>query len=155
MKTYGQILPGVKVLTHLKFHDDRGSFCELWKSNDIVMRGDYKQINIATSKKNVLRGMHRQDQSKLVMPIYGNIFDVALNPETGEWFGIELDDMHGLFIPPQYAHGYLVLSETSIVQYVVDKPYSKPDEENFNWNEYDIEWPLEGEPILSGKDALK
>jgi len=89
------------------------------------------------------------------MPIYGNIFDVALNPETGEWFGIELDDMHALFIPPEYAHGYLVLSETSIVQYVVDKPYSKPDEENFNWNEYDIEWPLEGEPILSGKDALK
>jgi dTDP-4-dehydrorhamnose 3,5-epimerase len=87
------------------------------------------------------------------MPLQGRIFDVALEPETGKWFGLELDDTIALFIPPQYAHGYLVLSETSIVQYVVDAPYNKPEEENFHWDNYNIEWPITEQPILSSKDA--
>jgi dTDP-4-dehydrorhamnose 3,5-epimerase len=153
MKTYGELLPGLKVITHRKFNDDRGNFCELWKINDDGMRGDFRQLNIATSKRNVLRGMHRQNQTKIVMPVYGRIFDVALEPETGKWFGIELDENTALSIPPQYAHGYLVLSDTSIVQYVVDAPYNKQEEENFNWNNYGIEWPIQGTPILSAKDA--
>jgi dTDP-4-dehydrorhamnose 3,5-epimerase len=87
------------------------------------------------------------------MPVFGRIFDVAVNPETGEWFGIELDDSTGLLIPPQYAHGYLVLSETAIVQYIVDAPYNKAEEENFKWNQYNIEWPINGTPVLSEKDS--
>jgi dTDP-4-dehydrorhamnose 3,5-epimerase len=96
--------------------------------------------------------MHRQNQFKLVMPVYGRIFDVALNPASGEWFGIELDENKGLLIPPQYAHGYLVLSDTAVVQYVVDRPYNPAEEENFKWNDYGIAWPIL-DPILSKKDS--
>jgi dTDP-4-dehydrorhamnose 3,5-epimerase len=152
MRTYGELLPGLKVITHRKFNDERGNFCELWKINDDGMRGDFRQLNIATSVYNVLRGMHRQNQTKIVMPVYGKIFDVALEPETGKWFGIELDENTALSIPPEYAHGYLVLSDTSIVQYVVDAPYNKSEEENFKWDGYNIEWPISGTPLLSVKD---
>jgi dTDP-4-dehydrorhamnose 3,5-epimerase len=145
------MLPGLKIIKHAKHGDARGSFYETWKMPD-DMRGTFRQLNTATSTQNVLRGMHRQNQYKCVMPVFGRIFDVAVNPETGEWFGIELDDSTGLLIPPQYAHGYLVLSGTAIVQYIVDAPYNKEEEENFKWNHYNIEWPIEGEPILSEKD---
>lgn len=147
------MLPGLEIIKHTKHRDDRGDFCELWKSSTNGMRGDFRQLNLATSKFNVLRGMHRQDQTKLVMPVFGTIFDVALNPETGEWFGIHLDADTALLIPPQYAHGYLVTSDTAIVQYVVDAPYNKGKEENFNWNMYGIDWPTSEPPILSAKDA--
>jgi dTDP-4-dehydrorhamnose 3,5-epimerase len=153
MKTYGESLPGVEVITHTKFKDSRGDFCELWKSDSDKMRGTFRQINLASSKYNVLRGMHRQDQSKLVMPLFGEIFDVALDVESKKWFGVVLDNTTALFIPPQYAHGYLVLSETSLVQYVVDMPYNKPLEENFRWDSYSIVWPTPFVPLLSDKDA--
>lgn len=153
MKTYGELLPGVEIVTHTKHKDNRGDFCEIWKIKHDKMRGSFRQLNVATSKHNVLRGMHRQNQSKLVMPLQGIIFDVALDPVSGKWFGVELDDTCALFIPPEYAHGYLVLSETSIVQYVVDAPYNKPEEENFRWDGYNIEWPIQEDPILSSKDS--
>ena len=148
-----ELLPGVKLITHNKHFDDRGDFCELWKSSNDEMRGTFRQVNLATSRYNVLRGMHRQNQTKLVMPIVGEIFDVALHPESGEWCGVKLNKDTALLIPPQYAHGYFVLSEYSIVQYVVDAPYNKSEEENFNWNAYGIDWPeLNFRPILSAKD---
>lgn len=152
MKTYGEILDGLEIIHHIKHQDSRGYFTEMWKSTKVPIRGDYCQLNLAKSKRNVLRGMHRQNQTKLVMPVSGVIFDVALEPESGRWFGIELDDATALCIPPQYAHGYLVLSDEAVVQYIVDAPYNKAEEENFKWNEYNIEWPLVGQPILSGKD---
>jgi len=145
-------LSGVKLIHHRKYIDNRGDFCELSKSSDDGMRGTFRQINLATSKFNVLRGMHRQNQTKFVMPIVGEIFDVALNPETGDWYGIKLDKNTALMIPPQYAHGYLVLSEYAIVQYIVDSPYNKSEEENFKWNSYKINWPTQ-QPILSEKDS--
>jgi dTDP-4-dehydrorhamnose 3,5-epimerase len=153
-----KMLPGLQIIEHKKHKDSRGDFCELWKITNDDMRGPirdgwpFRQLNIATSSKNVLRGMHRQNQFKLVMPVYGRIFDVALNPASGEWFGIELDENKGLLIPPQYAHGYLVLSDTAVVQYVVDRPYNPAEEENFKWNDYGIAWPIL-DPILSKKDS--
>lgn len=147
------MLPGLKVIQHNKHKDSRGDFCELWKLPDDNMRGTFRQLNLATSKQHVLRGMHRQDQSKLVMPVHGEIFDVALDPETGKWFGIKLDQYTALLIPPQYAHGYLVLSDTATVQYIVDSPYNKEKEENFKWDNYGIEWPISHSPILSEKDS--
>ena len=153
MKIFGQQLPGVEVINRTLYHDDRGYFSEAWKNHSDKMRGDFRQLNVAKSKKNVLRGMHRQNQSKLVMPVYGTIFDVALDPVTGKWFGVVLDESTALFIPPEYAHGYVVLSDMSIVEYIVDMPYSKSEEENFNWNGYGIEWPITEAPILSGKDS--
>lgn len=147
-----KLLPGVKIIKHNKHLDDRGDFCELWKISNDGMRGSFRQVNLATSNYNVLRGMHRQNQFKLVMPIVGEIFDVALNPETQEWCGVTLDKDTALLIPPQYAHGYLVLSEFSVVQYVVDAPYNKVEEENFKWNNYEINWPITDIPMLSLKD---
>ena len=152
-KTFGELLPGLQIINHKKYKDSRGDFCELWKINNDSMRGDFRQLNIASSACDVLRGMHRQNQTKLVMPVHGQIFDVALDPESGKWFGIFLDTSNALLIPPQYAHGYLVTSNTATVQYIVDAPYNKDEEENFNWNNYGIEWPIEGNPILSEKDA--
>ena len=159
IKTFGQMLPGLEIIEHVKHADNRGDFCEAWKLGHDSMRGPthngwpFRQLNIATSTHAVLRGMHRQNQFKLVMPVYGKIFDVALEPETSKWFGIFLDTSNALLIPPQYAHGYLVMSHTAVVQYIVDRPYNKAEEENFNWNKYGIEWPIEGEPLLSAKDT--
>jgi len=152
MKKYGEMLPGLKIIQHTKYNDNRGNFCETWKTTNDGMRGTYRQLNTATSKQYVIRGMHRQGQTKLVMPVYGVIFDVALEPETGKWFAVELDNTCGLFIPPQYAHGYMSLSELSIVQYVIDMPYNKPLEENYKWDQYNIIWPTTIYPILSEKD---
>jgi dTDP-4-dehydrorhamnose 3,5-epimerase len=152
-KTFGEMRPGLQIIEHTKYNDSRGNFCELWKITNDNMRESFRQLNIATSSKNVLRGMHRQNQFKQVMPVYGKIFDVALEPASGKWFGIELDETCALLIPPQYAHGYLVMSDIAVVQYIVDRPYNKEEEENFNWNNYGIEWPIDSLPILSEKDA--
>lgn len=146
-----KLLDDVVVIERKKYSDERGFFSETWKIDD-GMRGSYRQLNTALSQKNVLRGMHRQDQTKLVMPIVGEIYDVVLNPETGDWCGVTLNHTMSLFVPPQYAHGYLVLSPTSIVQYIVDMPYNKSLEENFKWNGYSIDWPTEEDIILSEKD---
>ena len=148
-----ELLRGVKIITHKKYTDSRGDFCELWKSDSDGMLGTFRQINLATSKHNVLRGIHRQDQTKLVMPVTGRIFDVALDPESGAWCGTVLDSNTALFIPARYAHGYLVLSDEAVVQYVVDAPYNKALEENFKWNAYNIAWPTDRLPVLSDKDA--
>lgn len=153
MVTSGEMLPGLEIIFHKKHKDVRGNFCETWKNDNDNMRGHYRQLNTAVSIQNVIRGMHRQDQTKLVMPVVGKIFDVALEPETGRWFGIELDSTCGLLIPPQYAHGYLVMSLMSVVQYVVDQPYNKALEENFKWDGYGIEWPIAAKPVLSEKDS--
>jgi dTDP-4-dehydrorhamnose 3,5-epimerase len=150
--TYGEPLPGVRVIQHVKHQDHRGDFCETWKISDDGMRGTFRQLNTATSSQWVVRGMHRQDQTKLVMPVLGKIFDVALEPETGRWFAAELDRDHALFIPAQYAHGYMVLSKRSVVQYIVDAPYNKPAEENYRWDQYSIAWPTAIVPVLSDKD---
>lgn len=152
MKTYGQELPGVTVIHRSRYPDSRGSFSETWKIIDDGMRGSYRQLNTAKSVQHVIRGMHRQDQTKLVMPLVGRIFDVALEPETGKWFAVELDDSNGLLIPPQYAHGYMALTDGAVVQYIVDAPYNKSIEENFKWDGYGIAWPCTIHPILSEKD---
>ena len=147
-----ELLPGVKLITHLRHIDERGYFTVLTNTTHDGMRGKFRQVNVAKSHYNVLRGMHRQNQTKLVMPMVGKIFDVVLDPQTGNWCGVELNSETALFIPYQYAHGYLVLSEYAIVQYVVDSPYNKNEEENFKWNDYGIDWPIQQPPILSEKD---
>ena len=122
MKTYGEMLHGLKIIEHTKFKDNRGDFCETWKILDDQMRGTFRQLNTAKSTQYVVRGMHRQNQYKLVMPVVGKIFDVALEPNSGKWFAIELDENNGLLIPPNYAHGYMALTENTVVQYIVDMP---------------------------------
>lgn len=134
--------------------DNRGWFSQVWTTGELKslgFRGDFVQLNMSTSRHGVLRGMHRQDQTKLIQVINGSIFDVVLNPETKEWCGFHLVEGEMLYVPPQYAHGFFVTSDTATIQYLVDKPYNKDLEENFKWNEYGIEWPL-SVPVLSDKD---
>ena len=152
MNHKGEMLSGIKVISNYKYLDSRGYFIEMWNSG-YTMRGDYRQLNVASSKFGVLRGMHYQDQTKFVMPVVGRIFDVVLEPETGKWFGIELDECKALLIPPQYAHGYMVLTDHAVVQYIVDTPYEPNKEQIFRWDKYGIEWPVAISPILSQKDA--
>jgi dTDP-4-dehydrorhamnose 3,5-epimerase len=97
--------------------------------------------------------MHRQDQTKFVTAVVGTVFDVALDVNTKQWVAVELDGSNAILIPPQYAHGYLVLSDMAKVQYMVDAPYNKAQEENFNYNDYGIIWPADIEVILSEKDS--
>jgi dTDP-4-dehydrorhamnose 3,5-epimerase len=147
----GEMLDGIKVINNYKYLDNRGHFIEMWNSG-YTMRGNFRQLNVASSKFGVLRGLHYQNQTKFVMPVMGKIFDVVLEPETGKWFGIELNECKALLIPPQYAHGYMVLSEQAIVQYIVDAPYEPSQEKIFRWDNYKIDWPLTITPILSQKD---
>lgn len=142
------------MFNHHRYLDDRGYFSPLYTGNEMdgLMRGSYRQVNLAESKFGVLRGLHRQDQTKLVTPIKGQIFDVAVDVDSGKWFGCYLDSTMALFIPPQYAHGYLVLSDDALVQYVVDQQYKAGEEETFPWNGYGIDWPLNIIPQLSSKD---
>ena len=150
-----QRLAGVQTYSLIKHIDARGWFTQAWTSDELARAGfrpGFLQQNIAGSKHGVLRGMHRQDQTKLVTVIAGRIFDAILNPETGEWAGYTLGEGDAVYIPPHYAHGYLVLSDSAIVQYFVDAPWDVKREEQFRWDGYGIDWPLAIEPIMSAKD---
>jgi dTDP-4-dehydrorhamnose 3,5-epimerase len=152
-----QLMVGVKRNEAFKFLDKRGWFVEQVTSTGLEAMGfrpGYLQINTVYSVGKVLRGMHRQNQAKYVTVLRGRIFDVALNPETSEWVGYELREGQSLYIPPQYAHGYLVLSDEALVQYAVDRPYKQSEEEIFSWDGYGIEWPLCFTPTLSAKDSV-
>jgi dTDP-4-dehydrorhamnose 3,5-epimerase len=153
-KIVGKALAGVRVFQQEIFYDPRGDFSPTIDSRllEKAMRPGFMQLNTAFSVRNVLRGMHRQDQTKMVMPVRGEIFDVVLEPETGNWCALRMSYGMAMLIPPQYAHGYLVLSDDAVVQYFVDAPYSPEDEETFRWDGYGIGWPLSIIPSLSEKD---
>lgn len=144
------LLPGVILAEQIIHKDERGSFCETWKKIDDDLFGWYRQLNTSVSVSNVFRGMHRSGQRKLVMPMCGNIIDYVLNPETGEWCCVLLDNTKSLFIPAEYAHGYYAVNDC-VVQYMVDQPWNKNTEEQFKYYEYDISIPSDN-PILSDKD---
>jgi dTDP-4-dehydrorhamnose 3,5-epimerase len=122
------------------------------------------QQNHSRSRKNVLRGLHyqiQQAQGKLVRVVAGEVFDVAVDlrrssPSFGKWVGILLsaENKRMAWVPPGFAHGYLVLSESADFLYGVTDFYAPQHERTVLWNDPDIgvRWPLEGEPILAGKD---
>lgn len=152
-----------------RFGDLRGWFSETWNDAAFAKLGlpkTFCQDNQSFSKaKGTLRGLHyqapRSAQAKLVRCLQGRIFDVAVDirrasPTFGRWIGVELSAENGrqLFIPAGYAHGFLTLEEDCMVAYKVDEYYSAADDRGIAWNDSSIgiEWPLEGEPILSAKD---
>ena len=152
------------------FEDYRGYFFESYSQRDFNLAGiNYKfvQDNQSCSKKGVLRGLHFQvnnPQGKLVRIIRGEIFDVAvdLRPRSssfGKWFGLILDEKkhNQFFIPPGFAHGFLVLSEICIFTYKCTDFYNPKDEGGIIWNDpsISINWPkLDIEYILSDKDKI-
>ena len=170
MKVIETDIPDVLLLEPRVFHDMRGSFLEAWNArvfrNEIKLDAQFVQDNHSRSARNVLRGLHyqiRQPQGKLVRVVRGRIFDVAVDlrkskPTFGQWVGRELreDNHRQLWIPPGFAHGFLVLSEIADVLYKTTDYYAPENERCLIWNdpEVGIKWPLDGEPVLSPKDHL-
>ncbi len=162
-------IPGLILVKPRIMGDNRGFFLELYKHSDFVSAGISEHLvqdNYSKSERRVLRGLHYQKnptaQGKLVTCLKGRIFDVAVDirkgsPQFGKWVAAELseDNKHLLFIPPGFAHGFQVLSETAEVMYKCTHEYSPSDERGIIWNDSDINvcWPLQ-DPILSDKDKI-
>lgn len=154
------IAPGV-------FGDDRGFFFESYNRRSMAALGieqDFVQDNHSRSARGVLRGLHyqiRQPQGKLVRVVAGEIFDVAVDvrrssPTFGQWVGMTLsaENKRMAWVPPGFAHGFYVLSETAEVLYKASDYYAPEHERSLLWNDpvLGVEWPLSGEPLLSDKD---
>jgi dTDP-4-dehydrorhamnose 3,5-epimerase len=151
------------------FEDNRGYFMETFQENDFKEAGHdltFVQDNQSKSSKGVLRGLHLQlkyPQGKLVRVIKGEVFDVGVDlrgdsPTYGKWYGeiLSEDNKKQLYIPPKFAHGFLVLSDEAEFLYKCTEFYHGEDESGIRWDDEDIaiDWPLDGidEIILSDKD---
>ena len=162
-------LPGVYMITPRVFGDERGYFMETWNAETFRDAGfdlHFVQDNHSRSARGILRGLHyqtRHTQGKLVRVSTGSVFDVVVDvrrdsPTLGDWFGTILDaESHRmLWIPPGFAHGFLVLSDSADFQYKCTDRYDPDSEVSIAWNDpqLGIDWPLaDGEqPSLSAKD---
>ena len=162
-------IEGMFVVEPTVFEDNRGYFMETYHEKEFSDAGydlTFVQDNQSKSSKGVLRGLHLQvnyPQGKLVRVIKGEVFDVGVDlradsPTYGKWYGEILSDENKkqLFIPPKFAHGFLVLSDEAEFVYKCTEFYHGEDESGIMWDDEDIgiDWPLEGidEIILSDKD---
>lgn len=162
-------IPDVLVLEPKVFGDERGFFYESFNAKvfeDITgVKTDFVQDNHSKSAKHVLRGLHyqtKQVQGKLVRAIQGEVFDVAVDvrkssPTFGQWVGevLSADNKRMMWVPPGFAHGFLVLSETAEFLYKTTDFYAPEHEQVIVWNDptIQIKWPLDVEPAVSTKDA--
>ncbi len=167
MKIRETTLPGVVVIEPRVFKDRRGYFLETWRENrysELLGNSQrFVQDNHSHSTHGVLRGLHaqtRRPQGKLVRCVRGAVFDVAVNIDPGSehfglWTGVELseDNHRQIYVPPGFAHGFLVLSEAADVAYKCTDYYDPDGESGLIWNdpEVGIDWPL-SDPSLSDKD---
>lgn len=163
-------IPEVLIVEPEIHSDERGFFTEIFRDSRFVEAGigpRFVQTNQSGSKRGVLRGLHyqiRQAQGKLVRVVNGEIFDVAVDMRKqsahfGDWVGsrIRAEDHQMVWVPPGFAHGFLVLSEWTEVLYMATDYYAPEHERTLIWNDQvvGIDWPLiDGQaPILSEKDA--
>ncbi len=161
-------LPDVLLVEPKVFGDARGFFLESWNAKAFAEAGipaAFVQDNHSRSPRGVLRGLHyqiRQPQGKLVRVVAGEVFDVAVDlrrasPTFGRWAGERLsaDNKRMLWIPPGFAHGFLVLSESADFLYKTTDYYAPEHERVLAWNDADlgIKWPLAGTPTLAARDA--
>jgi dTDP-4-dehydrorhamnose 3,5-epimerase len=167
MKAIPTSIPDVLIVEPVVFGDQRGFFLESFNEREMQRIGidaHFVQDNHSRSARNVLRGLHyqmNQPQGKLVRVVSGRVFDVAVDlrrhsPTFGKWAGVELsaENKRMFWIPPGMAHGFLVLSESANFLYKATAYYDPQAEHSILWNDpaIAIEWPLDGEPILSAKD---
>ena len=162
-------IPDVLIIEPKVFGDARGFFYEsfnqkVWREKTGI-DAVFVQDNHSRSARNVLRGLHyqiRQPQGKLVRVVKGAVFDVAVDlrrksPTFGRWVGTELseENRRQLWIPVGFAHGFLVLSDVAEFLYKTTDYWAPEYERTINWNDPDlaVAWPLQGEPVLSAKDA--
>jgi dTDP-4-dehydrorhamnose 3,5-epimerase len=171
MKVIPTVLPEVLVIEPDVFGDARGFFFESYNARSFLEATgqdiSFVQDNYSRSSRGVLRGLHyqiEQAQGKLVRVVRGRVLDVAVNlrrssPDFGRWVGVELNEdapQRMLWIPPGYAHGFVVLSEHADFLYKASNYYAPQHERCVRWNDpaIGIDWPLQGlgEPLLSAKD---
>ncbi len=164
-------LPGVLLLRPRVFGDQRGFFLESWNERTFEAAGlaglHFVQDNHSRSARHVLRGLHyqlQQPHGKLMRVVAGAVFDVAVDlrrssPHFGEWFGTELSAENRLqmYVPPGFAHGFLVLSESADFLYKCTDYYSPGSDRSLRWDDPSIaiRWPLPAgaAPQLSAKDS--
>jgi len=159
-------LPGVLVVEPKVWKDERGFFLEVWNAGTFAARGldlDFVQDNHSLSQHRTLRGLHVQlpnSQGKLVRCTEGTIFDVAVDirrgsPTFAHWFGVELsaENFRQLWVPPDFAHGFCVVSPRAQVEYKCTELYDPAGDLSIAWNDpaIGIAWPLDA-PLLSAKD---
>jgi len=168
MKLLPTAIPDVMVLVPRVFEDDRGYFFESYNQRtfqELGLHWNFAQDNQSHSRRNVVRGLHyqvEQPQGKLVRAVSGAIWDVAVDlrrssPHFGKWVAEELSAANGsmLWIPPGFAHGFLVLSDSADVLYKATDFYAPAHERTIRWDDPDlaIAWPGKAsEMILSAKD---
>ena len=162
-------LAGVLILEPKVFGDARGFFFESFNTRRFAeltgINSAFVQDNHSRSGKGVLRGLHyqiKQPQGKLVRVIAGEVFDVAVDLRRssrtfGKWCGNQLsaENKREVWIPAGFAHGFLVLSNSAEVLYKTTDYWAPEHERCIRWNDpqLNIQWPLNGKPILSAKDA--
>lgn len=159
-------LPGVVIIEPRVFGDARGYFLETWNRQKYLEAGldvDFVQDNLSYSKRGTLRGLHFQNphsQGKLVSAVVGEVYDVVVDVRHGSptfacWLGVTLsaENKRQLMVPPGFAHGFCVTSETALFAYKCTELYNAQAEASILWNDPDlgIEWPV-ADPILSEKD---
>jgi dTDP-4-dehydrorhamnose 3,5-epimerase len=161
-------IPEIILIEPRRFEDTRGFFMETYKYSDFLRNGiqeHFVQDNYSRSVRDVLRGLHYQRnphaQGKLIQCIKGKIFDVAVDIRKGsptfmQWISSELSEENNrmFYVPPGFAHGFIVVSDIADVIYKCTKEYSPEDDRGIIWNDPDIQirWPIQ-EPVLSEKDS--
>ncbi|MBP0133335.1 MAG: dTDP-4-dehydrorhamnose 3,5-epimerase [Nitrosospira sp.] len=169
MKVTPTSIPSVLIIEPKVFGDTRGFFFESFNQRAFNLATgldvNFVQDNHSRSSKGVLRGLHyqiQQPQGKLVRVVRGSVFDVTVDlrkssPTFGHWVGVELteDNHRQLWIPPGFAHGFYVLSDSADFLYKTTDYYAPEFECSLIWNDptIGIEWPLNTQPIISTKDA--
>ncbi len=163
-------IPDVVVIDPDVHEDDRGMFMETWHANLFDQAGiaaRFVQDNLTISLQGTLRGLHyqiKQPQGKLIRVVVGEAFDVAVDLRQssatfGQWVGETLSaaNRRSIWIPPGFAHGFLVTGESAEFIYRCTDYYSRQNERTLRWDDADvaIDWPLSDtdQPVLSAKDS--
>ena len=168
MKVIESVLNGVFLMEPRVFGDARGFFLESFNAKVFKeltgVTAEFVQDNHSRSMRGVLRGLHyqiKQPQGKLVRVVVGSVYDVAVDlrrssPTFGQWLGAELsaDNKRVMWIPPGFAHGFMVTSEAAEFLYKTTDYWAPEHERSLMWNDpaLGVAWPLQGEPMLSDKD---
>ena len=167
MKVIETALQGVLIIEPKVFLDSRGFFVETYQRERYQSMGlmaEFVQDNLSFSSRGVLRGVHCQNphsQGKLVQVLQGEVWDVAVDirrnsPHFGQWTAVTLssETKNQFYVPPGFAHGFCVLSETALLAYKCTDIYYPGAEVGFRWDDPEVEiaWPVR-EPILSDKDG--
>jgi dTDP-4-dehydrorhamnose 3,5-epimerase len=160
-------IAGLLIIEPKVFGDARGFFLETYNERryrEAGLNATFVQDNVSFSRRGILRGLHYQNpnpQGKLLQVLQGEVFDVAVDvrrssPTFGKWHGLVLssENKRQFYIPPGFAHGFLVTSESALFQYKCTETYSPKDEMAVRWDDpaIGIQWPMK-DPLLSERDS--